>query len=51
MKIPNKKEHQQIAINHSPGIDFKDFMKFIKNILQNHILVLLMIQLYHQLIL
>ena len=27
MKIPNKKEHQQIASNHSFDIDFKDFMK------------------------
>ena len=35
MKIPNKKELQQIAINHSSDIDFKDF---IKSTLQNHIL-------------
>ena len=27
MKIPNKRELQQIASNHSPDIDFKDFMK------------------------
>ena len=27
MKIANKKELQQIAINHSSDIDFKDFMK------------------------
>ena len=26
-KIPNKKELQQIASNHSSNIDFKDFMK------------------------
>ena len=28
MKIPNKRELQQIALNHSSDIDFKDFMKF-----------------------
>ena len=27
MKIPNKRELQQIASNHSSDIDFKDFMK------------------------
>ena len=30
MKIPNKGELQQIALNHSPDIDFKDFMKIYK---------------------
>ena len=30
MKIPNKRELQQIASNHSSGIDFKDFMKLYK---------------------
>ena len=30
MKIPNKRELQQIALNHSSDIDFKDFMKFLK---------------------
>ena len=30
MKIPNKRELQQIALNHSSGIDFKDFMKIYK---------------------
>ena len=30
MKIPNKRELQQIALNHSSDIDFKDFMKFYK---------------------
>ena len=38
MKIPNKRELQQIATNRSSDIDFKDFMKIKKNILQNHIL-------------
>ena len=31
MKIPNKKELQQIASNHSSDIDFKDFMKIFKD--------------------
>ena len=31
MKIPNKRELQQIALNHSSDIDFKDFMKIFKN--------------------
>ena len=26
MKIPNKQEFQQIALNHSSDIDFRDFM-------------------------
>ena len=43
MKIPNKRELQQIALNHSSDIDFKDFM--------NITLFWLMIQLYHQMIL
>ena len=27
MKIPNKRELQQIAVNHASDIDFKDFME------------------------
>ena len=27
MKIPNKREEQQIALNHSSDVDFKDFIK------------------------
>ena len=38
MKIPNKRELQQITLNHSSDIDFKDFIKIIKNALQNHTL-------------
>ena len=30
MKIPNKRELQQIALNHSSDIDSKDFMKIFK---------------------
>ena len=30
MKIPNKREHQQIEFNHSSDIDFTDFMNLFK---------------------
>ena len=30
MKVPNKRELQQIALNHSSDIDLKDFMKIYK---------------------
>ena len=30
MKVPNKRELQQIALNHLSGIDYKDFMKIYK---------------------
>ena len=30
MKVPNKRELQQIALNHSSDIDFKDSMKIYK---------------------
>ena len=30
MKIPNKRELQQTAINHSSDFDFKDFMNLYK---------------------
>ena len=30
IKIPNKRELRQIAINHSSDIDFKDFVKIYK---------------------
>ena len=30
MKIPNKRELQQIALNHSSDIDFKDFVNIYK---------------------
>ena len=30
MKIPNKRELQQIALNHSSDIDFNDFMEIFK---------------------
>ena len=31
MNIFKKKERQQIALNHSSDIEFKDFMKFYKD--------------------
>ena len=31
MKIPNKRDLQQIAFNHSSDTDFKDFMNIFKN--------------------
>ena len=31
MKIPNKRELQQIVFNHSSDIEFKDFMNLHKN--------------------
>ena len=30
MKIPNKQELQQVAFNHSPDFDFKDFINIYK---------------------
>ena len=30
MKNPNKRELQQVALNHSSDIDFKDFIKILK---------------------
>ena len=30
MKIPNKRKLQEIALNHSSDIDFKDFIKIHK---------------------
>ena len=48
MKISNKRKPQEIALNHSSDIGFKDFIKFIKNVLQNHIFFWLMMKLYCQ---
>ena len=30
MKLPNKRQLQQTVVNHSSGIDFKDFIKIYK---------------------
>ena len=40
IKIPNKRELQQIAHNHSSDIDFQVFMNLYKNVLQNDIIFL-----------
>ena len=32
MEIPNKREHQQTALNHSFHINFKDFIKIYKKV-------------------
>ena len=34
MKIHNKRELQQIAINHSANIDYKDFLNIYRNCLK-----------------
>ena len=51
MKIPNKRKLQQIALNHSSGIDFKDFMNIYKKWTKEPYSFWLMIQHYHQMIL
>ena len=51
MKIPNKRKLQQIALNHSSGIDFKDFMNIYKKWTKERYSFWLMIQHYHQMIL
>ena len=43
MKIPNERELQQTAFNHSSDIVFQDFMNLYKSVLQNHILFWLLI--------
>ena len=45
MKIPNKRELQQIKFNHSSDIPFKTLWIFIKSVLQNHILFWLLMML------
>ena len=48
MKIPNKRELQQTALNHSSDIDFKDFMNIYKKYTKESYSFWLMIQHYHQ---
>ena len=50
MKIPNKRELQQIAINHSSDINTKDLLKFIENVQINHIHSWLLILHFRQII-
>ena len=40
MKIPNKREFQQIAFNHSSDIDFRDFMNLYKKCTMDFCLLL-----------
>ena len=51
MKILNKRELQQIALNHSSDIDFKDFMKIYKECTKEPYFFWLMTQLFNQIIL
>ena len=37
IKIPNKRDLQQIVFNHSSDIDFQDFMNLYKKLLKNHV--------------
>ena len=50
-KIPNKRELQQIPINHLSDISTKDLAIFIENIQLNGVCFLLMILHLHQMIL
>ena len=43
MKINNKRELQNIAINHSVDIDYKDFMKFAENMQESRVFLFLTI--------
>ena len=43
MRIPNERELQQIVLNHSSDIDFKDFIKIYKKYTKNHTLFWLVI--------
>ena len=40
MKISKRKELQNIAINHAPDIDYKDFVKIYRKCTKNRILFL-----------
>ena len=40
MKMPSKRELQQIASNHSSDIEFKDFMKLYKDYIKEPFLFL-----------
>ena len=51
MKIPNKRELQQIAFNHSSDIGFQDFMNLYKKSTKDLILFWLFMLLSHQIIL
>ena len=46
MKIPNKRELQQTAANHSSGNDFKDFMKLYKDYTKEYFIKYARIQVF-----
>ena len=50
MRIPNKRELQQTALNHSSDIDFKDFMKIYKKCTKDPYFFWLMTQLSNRVI-
>ena len=50
MKIPNKKERQQIAFSHSSDIDFQDFMDLYKKYTAKLCSFLVLILVLHQII-
>ena len=41
MKIPNKRELQQIPFNHSSDIDFQDFRNLYEKTTENHIFLVI----------
>ena len=51
MKIPNKRELQQIALNHSSNIKTKDFIKIYKKCITEIFSFLVKIIILHQMIL
>ena len=51
MKIPNKRELQETALNHSSDINSKDFIKIYKKYTANHIFFWLMMLRLRQIIL
>ena len=51
MTIPNKRELQQTALNHSSDIDFKGFVNFYKKYTVGPYSFLVKIQLYYLIIL
>ena len=50
MKINNKRELQNIVINHSAGIDYKDFIRIYRECTKEPYTFWLLIRHYHQLI-
>ena len=47
MKIPNKRQLQQIALNHSSDAERKVLRRIYKNVMQNHTIFWLMMQICH----